>query len=184
MGFPPFFDQSRTNTEERIVHSMPAFPAGMSEEAKSFITIALAKHPSERPTTLEMLHHPWIARFSTRRSMRNLPGAASPLPSPSAATPRRPPAALAQPAAAVPVSPASGQATPLRPPAAAGYPTLGSLLSPQLDKAHLAAHGSHGVPNSPQSTLMLKNSSSESQELLLHGRLSAGSSYASSGMQL
>ncbi|PNH09599.1 Serine/threonine-protein kinase Aurora-3 [Tetrabaena socialis] len=191
VGFPPFFDQSRTSTEERIVHSMPAFPAGMSEEAKSFITSALSKHAAERPTILEMLHHPWIARFSSRRSLRAMPGSPSPLPSPSAATPRRPapPAAasLMQPSAAAHhmLSPSSGPATPLRPPAipaspAAGYPTLGSLLngSASLDVSKMSHH--HHAPASPQSPLVMK-SSSESTEML-NSRFSHGSSNASMQM--
>ncbi|KAG2485849.1 hypothetical protein HYH03_015432 [Edaphochlamys debaryana] len=185
VGFPPFFDQSRTSTEDRIVHSMPAFPAGMSEEAKAFVTSALSKHAAERPTILEMLHHPWIARYSTRRSMRTM---ASPLPSPAAAaaTPRRPaPPAGATPSAAL-ASPGSGPATPLRPPApvpaspASAYPTLGSLLhgTASLD-VKMGHHHGHAPP-SPQSPLVMK-SSSESTELL-NSRFSHGSSNASMQM--
>ncbi|PNW75054.1 hypothetical protein CHLRE_12g498650v5 [Chlamydomonas reinhardtii] len=189
VGFPPFFDQSRTSTEERINHSMPAFPAGMSEEAKAFVSSALSKHAAERPTILEMLHHPWIARFSSRRSMRAMPGAASPLaspvqqPQPQQQTPRRPappPGATPTSAQAMPGSPG----TPLRPPApvpAGGFPTLGSLLAaPQLD-VKLSGHmGHHAAPASPQSPLVMK-SSSESTELL-NSRFSQGSSNASMQM--
>jgi serine/threonine protein kinase len=191
VGFPPFFDQSRTSTEDRIVHSMPAFPAGMSEEAKAFITSALAKHANERPTILEMLHHPWIGRFSARRSMRSMASSGSPLPSPSAATPRRP----APPTGAVlqqqPLpSPGSGPATPLRPPApvtaaaaaAAGYPTLGSLVSGSMPSVDVKMHhhaSQHMAPPSPQSPLAMK-SSAESAEL--GSRFSHGSSNASMQM--
>ncbi|MEW5299405.1 MAG: hypothetical protein WDW36_002424 [Sanguina aurantia] len=58
VGFPPFFDQSRTGTEKRILTSTPVFPATLSEAAKSFICHALQKDAINRPTTLEMLHHP------------------------------------------------------------------------------------------------------------------------------
>ena len=34
VGFPPFFDQSRTGTEDRIRSSIPVFPSNMSEDAK------------------------------------------------------------------------------------------------------------------------------------------------------
>ena len=34
VGVPPFFDQSRTGTEDRIISAMPAFPANMSDDAK------------------------------------------------------------------------------------------------------------------------------------------------------
>lgn len=161
VGFPPFFDQSRTSTEDRIVHSMPAFPAGLSDEAKAFVSAALSKHAAERPTILEMLHHPWIARYSARRSMRVIapssvnPAAAaaspapSPLASPSTATPRRPAppanASMLQSAASLMHMPGSQPVTPVRPPppvAAGGYPTLGSVLS-SMDK-QAAAHVAHG----------------------------------------
>ncbi|GLC44089.1 hypothetical protein PLESTB_000930600 [Pleodorina starrii] len=197
VGFPPFFDQSRTSTEDRIVHSMPAFPAGMSDEAKAFISSALSKHANERPTILEMLHHPWIARFSARRSMRSMASSGSPLPSPSAATPRRPapPAGATlqqqqqQPSALA--SPGSGPVTPLRPPApapaaGAGFPTLGSLVGgsmPTVDVSKMHHHGHHAAahlaPPSPQSPLVMK-SSSESTEI--NSRFSHGSSNASMQM--
>ncbi|KXZ43316.1 hypothetical protein GPECTOR_94g638 [Gonium pectorale] len=190
VGFPPFFDQSRTSTEDRIVHSMPAFPAGMSEEAKSFITSALSKHAAERPTILEMLHHPWIARFSSRRSMRAMAGSPSPLASPSAATPRRPapPAgASVQPThQAAAQSPSSGPATPLRPPAPAptsGFPTLGSLLNgtASLDVSKLHSHHHHAPP-SPQSPLVMKSSIGSDSADALSSRYSHGSSNASMQM--
>ncbi|GFR43552.1 hypothetical protein Agub_g4645 [Astrephomene gubernaculifera] len=188
VGFPPFFDQSRTSTEDRIVHSMPAFPAGMSEEAKAFVSVALSKHAAERPTILEMLHHPWIARFSSRRSMRAIPGVASPLTSPSATTPRRPAPVAAAVQQSSLQSPSSGPVTPLRPPApvpatpANAYPTLGSLLSnnvPTVDVSKLQQHHHH-LHGSPQSTLIMK-SSSESSETL-NSRFSHSSSNASMQM--
>jgi len=36
-GCPPFYDQSRTNTEARIKTGIPEFPTTMSEGARSFI---------------------------------------------------------------------------------------------------------------------------------------------------
>ncbi|MEW5312978.1 MAG: hypothetical protein WDW38_004574 [Sanguina aurantia] len=61
---------SRTGTEKRILTSTPVFPATLSEAAKSFICYALQKDAINRPTTLEMLHHPWVESFRQRRSMR------------------------------------------------------------------------------------------------------------------
>jgi aurora kinase len=37
VGAPPFYDQSKQNTEARIRSSMPAFPASLSEGARDFI---------------------------------------------------------------------------------------------------------------------------------------------------
>lgn len=72
VGFPPFFDQTRQVTEDRIRSSVPMFPAGMTEEARSFILSALAKRPEERPTMLELLHNPWLESHRNRRSMRQI----------------------------------------------------------------------------------------------------------------
>lgn len=54
-------------------------------------TAALRKNPLERPTVLDMVHHPWIELFRARRSMRQLPipgsaQPASPAPMSTAAT--------------------------------------------------------------------------------------------------
>ncbi len=72
-GFPPFFDQSRTNTEERIVTKTPEYPANISDEAKSFISKALYKSAADRPTIQDMLNHTWIDQYRARRSMRSMP---------------------------------------------------------------------------------------------------------------
>ncbi len=37
VGCPPFYDQSRTGTENRIKSGAPAFPSMMSEAAKDFV---------------------------------------------------------------------------------------------------------------------------------------------------
>lgn len=73
VGFPPFFDQSRKSTEERILTSTPAYPPGMSEEARCFLEQSLSKNAVERPTILEMLHHAWVENYRSRRSMRQIP---------------------------------------------------------------------------------------------------------------
>lgn len=73
VGFPPFFDQSRTGTEERIVAKSPDYPSQLSEEAKAYIAKALHKSPVERPTIHEMLTHPWVDQYRARRSMRAVP---------------------------------------------------------------------------------------------------------------
>ena len=48
------------------MHSTPEFPEKMTELAKSFICQALKKHPGDRPTVIEMLHHPWIRSYQVR----------------------------------------------------------------------------------------------------------------------
>ncbi len=72
-GFPPFFDQSRTNTEQHIVTKTPEFPPTVSDEAVDFIRRALLKNPADRPTIQEMLNHQWIEQYRARRSMRSVP---------------------------------------------------------------------------------------------------------------
>ncbi|KAL6762355.1 kinase-like domain-containing protein [Haematococcus lacustris] len=72
VGFPPFFDQSRAATEDRIVNKSPEFSSIMSEEAKTFISRALHKSPTHRPTILEMLSHSWLEQFRVRRSLRDV----------------------------------------------------------------------------------------------------------------
>ena len=72
VGCPPFYDQSRTNTEARIKSGVPAFPAYLSEAAREFITLALRKNPAERPSVLDLVHHTWVELYRARRSMRQL----------------------------------------------------------------------------------------------------------------
>eukprot|EP00775_Hariotina_reticulata_P011671 gene11671-11814_t len=59
VGCPPFFDRVKSATEARIANATPFFPPTLSEGARSFITAALRKNPEERPSVLEMVHHPW-----------------------------------------------------------------------------------------------------------------------------
>jgi serine/threonine protein kinase len=73
VGFPPFFDQSRTATEDRINNSTPTFPATLTEDARAFVAAALSKNPTDRPSTPDMLHHPWISAHRCKRSVRVLP---------------------------------------------------------------------------------------------------------------
>jgi hypothetical protein len=44
----------------------------MSEPAKQFITAALNKLPSARPTVLQMLQHPWIRSFQVRNTLNDV----------------------------------------------------------------------------------------------------------------
>lgn len=131
VGFPPFFDQSRTNTEERINKSLPQFPANLSEEAKHFITKALSKSPLERPTILEMLHHPWIEQYRTRRSMRQIGQPAVSPTGPAAAAGARRPAA----------------GTPLQSVHSSIH--LTSALSPAMNNGHSAHNGHNAAGHSP-----------------------------------
>ncbi len=73
VGYPPFYDQSRAGTEDQILNSMPAFPPGMSEDACSFVTLALCKAAAARTSIHDMMQHSWIQGYRAARSMRQLP---------------------------------------------------------------------------------------------------------------
>ncbi len=59
------------------MHSVPEFPEKISEFAKDFICQCLRKHPGDRPTVMELLHHPWVRTFQVRHA---LPPPHAPLP--------------------------------------------------------------------------------------------------------
>ncbi len=52
------------------MHSVPEFPAKISEFAKDFICQCLRKHPGDRPTVMELLHHPWVRTFQVSAQRR------------------------------------------------------------------------------------------------------------------
>ena len=61
--------------------------------------MALAKNPLDRPTILDMLHHPWVESYRSRRSMRSISAATQPAaPAPTAASPTIPVAVAGAPA--------------------------------------------------------------------------------------
>jgi len=68
VGVAPFAGKSQLDCVDRIIHSTAEFPEKTSELAKAFITAALKKHPGDRPTIMEMLHHPWIHAYKRRTS--------------------------------------------------------------------------------------------------------------------
>lgn len=70
VGVPPFAGESQLASVDKIIHATPEFPEKISELAKAFITAALKKHPGDRPTVMEMLHHPWIRTYQRRTSVR------------------------------------------------------------------------------------------------------------------
>ncbi|MEW5308859.1 MAG: hypothetical protein WDW38_000786 [Sanguina aurantia] len=70
VGFPPFAGETQLDSVDKIMNSVPEFPEKMSDLAKDFICQALRKHPGDRPTVMEMLHHPWIRTYQRRTSMR------------------------------------------------------------------------------------------------------------------
>lgn len=71
VGFPPFNDKNRPAVEEKIRADTPRFPAGMSEGARTFIGWVLQKDPAERPTIVDMMHHPFVQ--STQRTLAPAP---------------------------------------------------------------------------------------------------------------
>lgn len=60
VGFPPFIDETKPRTESRIQCSSPVFPNKLSEQAKDFISLALSKDAARRPSSRDLLNHPWI----------------------------------------------------------------------------------------------------------------------------
>lgn len=72
VGFPPFIDETKVQTENKIKACYPVFPSKLSHLARDFVNSALSKEPTERPTIYELLHHPWCETHRRRRSQRNL----------------------------------------------------------------------------------------------------------------
>ncbi|KAL6752713.1 kinase-like domain-containing protein [Haematococcus lacustris] len=112
VGYPPFENESRAATYEHIMYKEPKFPSWMTEEAKAFITTALVKNASQRPTVTELARQPLMLPYSSpapldqgpKRSLE-LPADRSPHPILAPSTPQAysPPAA----AASSPASPSS-----------------------------------------------------------------------------
>ncbi|GFH06774.1 protein kinase domain-containing protein, partial [Haematococcus lacustris] len=112
VGYPPFENESRAATYEHIMYKEPKFPSWMTEEAKAFITTALVKNASQRPTVTELARQPLMLPYSSpapldqgpKRSLE-LPADRSPRPILAPSTPQAysPPAA----AASSPASPCS-----------------------------------------------------------------------------
>lgn len=67
VGTPPFKADQMIDTARNIIAVNLHFPATISEMARDFVTSCLRKHPGDRPTVIEMLHHPWITMFQVRR---------------------------------------------------------------------------------------------------------------------
>ncbi|GAX76664.1 hypothetical protein CEUSTIGMA_g4110.t1 [Chlamydomonas eustigma] len=65
--------ETQLDSVERILHSSVEFPDKTTELAKAFITQALKKHPGDRPTVMEMLHHAWIRSYQRRTSVLYMP---------------------------------------------------------------------------------------------------------------
>lgn len=63
VGVPPFKANQMIDTARNIIHAPVHFPDSISELAKDFIQQALRKHAGDRPTVLEMLHHPWVTMY-------------------------------------------------------------------------------------------------------------------------
>lgn len=73
VGYPPFSSSNQMDSVERIMHGRPDFPEKTTELARDFICQALQKHPGDRPTVMEMLHHPWVSSHQRRRSVLMAP---------------------------------------------------------------------------------------------------------------
>eukprot|EP00798_Chlamydomonas_sp_ICE-L_P005086 gene5086-34884_t len=64
VGYPPFEQESRAATYEHIMYKEPKFPAWMSDEAKSFINVALSKNATQRMTADSLRNHPWLQHYA------------------------------------------------------------------------------------------------------------------------
>eukprot|EP00923_Selenidium_pygospionis_P047543 GHVN01082087.1.p1 GENE.GHVN01082087.1~~GHVN01082087.1.p1 ORF type:complete len:469 (-),score=59.30 GHVN01082087.1:278-1474(-) len=68
-GTYPFIGETDVETIKKIKNGNFSFPgvrwAGISEEAKAFISHLLVKDPSRRPEAIETLNHPWLSRRMT-----------------------------------------------------------------------------------------------------------------------
>lgn len=66
VGGPPFEADTKEATYTRILKMEPSLPPHLSPEAKDFITLALRKDPSQRPTVEQLAAHPWLKSHGTR----------------------------------------------------------------------------------------------------------------------
>lgn len=97
VGRPPFETRDVQTTYKRIRGNEYAFPqaaaANLSDDAKDLVRWALQADPARRPTMLQVLHHPFVARRA--RAPAGPPPAPAPaeqLPEPRASGPSPPPA--------------------------------------------------------------------------------------------
>lgn len=62
-GCPPFYGKTKPDIQQAIQTKIPGFgrvEAKLSQKAKDFCLLALAKDPNERPSIAELLEHPFI----------------------------------------------------------------------------------------------------------------------------
>ncbi|EQC26304.1 CAMK/CAMK1 protein kinase [Saprolegnia diclina VS20] len=64
-GYPPFHDENRpalfAQIKEGVFHFHEPYWDDVSDAAKDLITKMLTKDPKDRPTTAQLLRHPWIS---------------------------------------------------------------------------------------------------------------------------
>ncbi|GAX77003.1 hypothetical protein CEUSTIGMA_g4450.t1 [Chlamydomonas eustigma] len=68
-GCVPFSGSNSKESVGGILSRNPSFPSHVSESARSFILQALMKHPRDRASVLELLHHPWVQSLQHRASL-------------------------------------------------------------------------------------------------------------------
>lgn len=75
VGRPPFEVEGERETALRIMFDENIeFPRGMSEQAISFVKLALSKSASKRPGATEILQHPWVAPYIVPTPSSSTPG--------------------------------------------------------------------------------------------------------------
>eukprot|EP00798_Chlamydomonas_sp_ICE-L_P020296 gene20296-27053_t len=131
VGFPPFYDQNRKNTEELIKKKTPVMPPSLTEEARDFLEKSLSKNVHERPSIRDMVHHEWIESYRTKRQL----GTGQPsTPVKDAPSPVKPPATPSPLRESSSLLPSLSSSASMR--AAAPTPTQPSSASSQSQAQH------------------------------------------------
>ena len=78
VGSPPFAKESRLDTHTSILNDEPQLPSTISSLASQFILAALQKNPSQRPTVVDLLKHPWIQQYANFNHLLTAQGPAPP----------------------------------------------------------------------------------------------------------
>jgi len=68
VGATPFEDDERVETIQGILQSEPDIPEFLSQDARDFIRVTLAKNPRDRPTVKQLMAHPWVQEHAEPRS--------------------------------------------------------------------------------------------------------------------
>mmetsp|Transcript_887 Transcript_887/g.2247 ORF Transcript_887/g.2247 Transcript_887/m.2247 type:complete len:534 (+) Transcript_887:477-2078(+) len=68
VGATPFEAEERVDTIKGILQGDADIPGFLSEGARDFIRVTLAKNPHQRPTVKQLMGHPWVQELAEPRS--------------------------------------------------------------------------------------------------------------------